>query len=179
MRNLLLMILLLAAPAFAQEQPVFLDSIHHSYGDGRFSFVDRDGKTCNFTARVEVQSPLMWQQLPYERAFSYTLRDLTPVSPADAQCNPIRRLNYDFVAICRAWSATDGSISADIQNVGTIQVLPRSSEVRAFWTANALNGTNWGMSVTRIWYRLSLLSDGGLQVLAYVPKGWDVTPKLQ
>ena len=125
---------------------------------------------------------MMWQGAgdwrgPYDSAFSYTLRNLTPVTAEDATCNYYRRLDYNFPAICRAFSFSDGSFGVDVPGVGIIQALPRNADVRAIFAKNAQNGNgNWGFTVERIWYRLSVLEDGALEILAYVPRGWNSKP---
>ena len=160
------------APAQAQ------DTKDHFFGKASVSFrgynmLNWQPKTCNFTADVEVKSPAtLAGSHPWESAFSYTLRNLAPVTTEDGFCY-FQPYSGDFVAICRAYSLSVGSIGLDIPQLGTLQVSPHDPAVKQWLSSDSLKVGRWGFSVTRLWYRLSVLEDGGLEVLACVPRGWD------
>lgn len=159
--TIFLLLLIAAAPALAQDRPA------HFFGDGEVLFRDTANADhyCRFRAQMEVKGPPEFPpSLYYQRAFSYTLRDLTPT---DAESCAFYNPTYDFVSLCRAFSMSTGGIAVDIPIFGIIQVYPRSAEVRAVFAANA-TAANFGFNASTIGYRLNRLADGGLEVFAYV-----------
>jgi hypothetical protein len=165
-------ILLMAVTGWAQDNP------DHFYGKGTvalrgYSMLNGSRTTCNFTADMEIKSPKLWRGVvPYESAFSYTLRNLKPVTTQDAFCYYIP-YEGDFVALCRAFSLSNGAIGIDVPQFGVIQVAPTDPLVKNFWAADGQKVGTWGFAVTRLWYRLTVLADGALEVLAFVPVGWN------
>jgi len=175
-RMVLILFFAMIAPTYAQ------DTKDHFFGTGTvafrgYSMLNGQRKTCNFTADMEVKSPAVWKNvLPYRSAFSYTLRNLKPVATEDAFCY-YRPYEGDFVALCRAFSLSNGNLGIDVPPLGVIQITPRDSALRTFWGADGQKVGTWGFAVTKLWYRLSVLADGTLEVLTFSPEGWDVKPQ--
>jgi hypothetical protein len=170
-RMFLIVFILMTGCGWAQ------DTKDHFFGRGTvafrgYSMLNGQRRTCNYTADMEIKSPALWKHLPYESAFSYTLRNLKPATTQDAFCY-FRPYEGDFVALCRAFSLSNGNIGIDVPTLGVLTVAPTSPDVAAFWAADGQKVGTWGFAVTRLWYRLTVLSDGALEVLAFVPAGWD------
>jgi hypothetical protein len=144
----------LSATVFAK------DSRTDFTGDARATFVDPywPGKTCNYTAAAEGKAVTDPQ---YTVAFSYTLRNLTPT-----QDDCFRVYEDVFVALCRSWVTSTGTMNIDIVGVGTVTILPRDPLVREQLSKAATNAA-FGFGALMLNYKLTKLPDGSLEIFAF------------
>ena len=161
----LIVTLLASIGTLMAQGPIPTDNPSHFSGMGHVQLLDaRHDRHCTYSATVEVKSPREYAGSGYRTAFSYTLRDLTPL---DGSCQ-VEAPEYVFTALCRAFSMSTGMIGIDVPMLGVITVTPRTQAVRRFFANNTLNEATWGFGASWLKYKVTRLSDGGIEVLSYL-----------